>query len=124
MLSSMDYSKEHSGEMAGIDDFNKLDIRTGIIQDVKPFPEARKPAYQLFIDFGPGMGIRQSSAQLVANYSPADLTGKEVLAVVNFPVRQIASFKSEVLVLGVPDDHGETVLVVPETPVPPGAKLY
>ena len=124
MPSSMDYSREQSVKMAEIDNFNKLDIRTGIIRDVLPFPEARKPAYKLYIDFGPGTGIRQSSAQLVANYSPEDLTGKEVLAVINLSSRQIASFKSEVLVLGVPDEQGETVLVVPETPVPKGSRLY
>ena len=110
--------------MAEIDDFEKLDIRTGIIREVKPFPEARKPAYQLFIDFGPDTGLKQSSAQLVANYTPEELIGKTVLAVVNFPPRRIASFQSEVLVLGVPDADGKTVLIIPETTVPAGAKLY
>ncbi len=110
--------------MAEIEDFDKLDIRAGIIMEVRPFPEARNPAYQLFIDFGPGAGLKQSSAQLVANYTPEELTGKTVLAVVNFPPRRIASFQSEVLVLGVPDADGETVLVTPESTVPAGAKLY
>jgi tRNA-binding protein len=110
--------------MAEIDDFNKLDIRTGIIREVKPFPEARKPAYKLYIDFGPETGMKQSSAQLAGNYSPEDLTGKMILAVVNFLPRRIASFQSEVLVLGVPDANGETILAVPEITVPAGAKLY
>ena len=110
--------------MANLDDFNKLEIRTGIIRDARPFPEARKPAYRLSIDFGPETGIRQSSAQLTGNYLPEELVGKTILAVVNFPVRQIGPFMSEVLVLGVPDRNGDTVLVVPEAQVPPGGRLH
>ena len=110
--------------MAVIDDFYKLEIRTGVIREARPFPEARKPAYQLLIDFGMEIGTRGSSAQLADRYSPEDLVGKTVLAVVNFPPRQIGPFLSDVLVLGVPDEHGKTVLVVPEAEVPRGARLY
>ena len=110
--------------MAVIEDFDKLEIRTGIIREVRPFPEARKPAYKLVIDFGDPFGTRQSSAQLVDRYTPKDLLGKEILAVVNFPPRQIGPFISEVLVLGVPDEQGRTVLVVPEHDVPAGVRLY
>ena len=107
--------------MAVIEDFNKLEIRTGVIREVRAFPEARKPAYRLFIDFGEEIGLLRSSAQLVDRYSPEELEGMTVLAVVNFPPRQIGPFTSEVLVLGVPDEDGRTVLVVPEAPVPKGA---
>ena len=110
--------------MAAIDDFDKLDIRAGIVREARPFPEARKPAYQLVIDFGREIGNKRSSAQLVERYSPQELVGKTVLAVVNFPPRQIGPFHSEVLVLGVPDMEGRTVLVVPEAEVPPGVRLY
>lgn len=110
--------------MATIEDFNRLNILTGKIIQVDLFPEARKPAYKLSIDFGQENGIKQSSAQLVEGYKPEELKGKTVLAVVNFPPRQIANYISEVLVLGVPDKNGETVLVVPEKEVTPGRKLY
>lgn len=110
--------------MATLNDFLKLDIRCGVILEAVDFPEARKPAYQLIIDFGPEIGIRRSSAQIKGRYLATDLPGKTVLAVVNFPALQIGPFSSEVLVLGVPDEGGETVLVVPEQKVSRGAKLH
>ena len=106
------------------DDFLKLDIRCGTIIAVKPFPEARKPALKLEIDFGTPVGLRKSSAQITAHYQPEKLVGKQVLAVVNFPPRQIGPFMSEVLTLGLSDADGEVVLVVPDKPVPKGVKLY
>ena len=105
------------------DDFLKLEIRCGTIITADPFPEARKPAVKLEIDFGTPFGRRKSSAQITAHYEPETLIGKQVLAVVNFPPRQIGPFMSEVLTLGVADEHGEVVLVVPEKPVPDGGKL-
>ena len=107
-----------------LDAFAALDVRTGTITEAEPFPEARKPAHKLTIDFGQDIGTKRSSAQLTAHYSAADLVGKQIIAVVNFPPRRIAGFPSEVLVLGVPDDAGETVLVVPETRVGNGVRLY
>lgn len=109
---------------ASFDDFMKLDIRVGRIVTAEPFPEARKPAHRLQVDFGPDIGIRKSSAQITANYACADLVGRLVLAVVNFPPRQIGPMRSEVLVLGVPDDTGEVVLIAPDASVPLGARLY
>jgi tRNA-binding protein len=106
------------------DDFLKVDVRVGRIVDVRPFPAARKPAYQLELDFGPEIGRRKSSAQLTQRYTAAELLGRQVLAVVNFPPRQIASFFSEVLVLGVPDVDGNVVLVEPRADVPLGGRLY
>lgn len=105
-------------------DFERLDIRVGRIVRAEPFPEARKPAYKLEIDFGPAVGIRRSSAQLTVNYRMDELEGRLVLGVVNFPPRQIGPFLSEVLTLGVPDDHGAVVLVVPDERVPIGGKLF
>lgn len=109
--------------MATIDDFLKLDIRVGKIIEVQEFPEARKPAYKLNIDFGKEIGIKKSSAQIVTLYSKEDLLNKKVLAVVNFPVRQIGPFNSEVLTLGVPDQNGDIVLVTPEKDAKIGVKL-
>ncbi|HLZ26321.1 MAG TPA: tRNA-binding protein [Chloroflexota bacterium] len=106
------------------DAFLAVDVRVGRIVDVRPFPAARKPAYQLEVDFGPEIGRRRSSAQLTQRYAPAELLGRLVLAVVNFPPRQIATFFSEVLVLGVPDSDGNVVLVEPQTEVPLGGRLY
>ena len=108
---------------ATFEDFLKVDIRVGRIIEVRPFPQARKPAYQLRLDFGE-LGERKSSAQLVANYSPEELEGRLALAVVNFPPRQIGPFMSEVLVLGVPDEKGNVVLLRPERDVPPGGRMY
>lgn len=106
------------------DDFMKLDIRVGQITRAEPFPEARKPAIKLWVDFGAELGVKKSSAQITAHYSPEDLPGKRVMAVVNFPPRQIGPVMSEVLVLGVPDADGEVVLVVPDKDVPLGGRLY
>ncbi|HEY0583039.1 MAG TPA: tRNA-binding protein [Chloroflexota bacterium] len=106
------------------DDFLRVDIRVGRIIDVRPFPAARKPAYQLEVDFGPELGRRRSSAQLTQRYTAEELLGRQVLAVVNFPPRQIATFFSEVLVLGVPDADGNVVLIEPQTEVPLGGRLF
>ena len=111
-------------ERITFDDFLKVDVRVGRIVEVAPFPAARKPAYQLELDFGPEIGRRRSSAQLTRRYTPDELLGRQVLAVVNFPPRQIANFFSEVLVLGVPDTEGNVVLVQPEAEVPLGARLF
>jgi len=105
-------------------DFEKVDIRVGVITEVNDFPEARKPAYKLLIDFGPEIGIKKSSVQIVPNYAKNELVGRQVLAVVNFPVRQIGPFMSEVLTLGVPDGSGNVVLVGPERDVPLAGKLF
>ncbi len=106
------------------DDFAKVDIRVGTIVAVEPFPEARKPAYKLRVDFGPEIGIKRSSAQLTAHYRAEELVGRQVAAVVNFPPRQIGPFMSEVLVLGFPDPAGAVVLIAPTKPVPDGGKLF
>ena len=106
------------------DDFLKVDIRVGRITRAEPFPEARKPAYRLWVDFGPEIGEKRSSAQITAHYTPADLIGRQVLAVVNFPPRQIGPVMSEVLVLGVPDAEGEVVLIGPGHEVPAGGRMY
>lgn len=105
-------------------DFEKVDIRVGRITRAEPFPEARKPAIKLWVDFGPGIGERRSSAQLTRHYTPEGLVGRQVLAVVNFPPRQIGPVMSEVLVLGVPDEEGEVVLIGPGHDVPLGGKLF
>ena len=105
-------------------DFEKVDIRVGRIVRADEFPEARKPAYKLEIDFGAGVGIRRSSAQLTHRYRREELVGRLVLAVVNFPPRQIGPYRSEVLTLGVPDASGHVVLVVPEADVPPGGRVF
>ena len=110
--------------MATIDDFNNLDIRVGEIIEVSDFPEARKPSYKIVVDFGKEIGEKKSSAQIVANYTKEKLQNKKVLAVVNFPPRQIGPYISEVLILGVPDENGEVVLVKPGIDVPIGGRLY
>ena len=109
---------------AEFDDFLKLDIRVGTIIAAQSFPEARKPAYKLEIDFGDEIGTRKSSAQIIAHYASDELIGQQVLAVVNFPPRQIGPFMSEVLTLGVPDAAGEVVLMQPTYAVPNGGRLY
>src|SRR3990167_3156375 len=110
--------------MATYDDFQKLDIRVGKIIEAEDFPEAKKPTYKLKIDFGSGIGIKKSCAQLPQNYSKAELKDKLVLGVVNFPPRQIGPAESEVLTLGMPDDEGNCILIEPTKNVPLGGKLY
>ncbi len=105
-------------------DFERVDIRVGRVVRAEPFAKARKPALRLWIDFGPGIGERKSSAQITAHYTPDALIGRQVIAVVNFPARQIADFMSEVLVLGVPDAAGEVVLLRPDQEVPLGGRMY
>jgi tRNA-binding protein len=113
------------GEATTIDvsDFERVDMRVGRVLDAEPFPEARKPAYKLRIDFGP-LGVLRSSAQLTVHYGPEDLRGKLVIAVVNFPARQIGPVRSEVLVLGVPDPDGAVVLLEPSVDVPLGGRVF
>ena len=106
------------------DDFERVDIRVGTITDAQPFPQARKPAYKLIIDFGPEIGTKRSSAQLTVHYRADQLIGRQVCAVVNFPPRQIGPFISEVLTLGMPDGEGAVVLVKPDFKVPNGGKLF
>jgi len=105
-------------------DFEKVDIRIGRVVEAEPFPEARKPSIRLVVDFGPEIGTRKTSAQLTAHYEPVTLLGKQVVAVVNFPPKRIAGFKSEVLILGVPDGDGEVVLLSPDVDVPPGGRMF
>ena len=109
---------------ASFDDFLKLDIRVGEIRRVEPFPEARKPAFKLWIDFGPEIGERKSSAQLTAHYTPETLVGRQVIAVVNFPPRQIGPMMSEVLTLGASDEQGRVILLAPDADVPLGARVH
>lgn len=106
------------------DDFLKVDIRVGKIIEASAFPEARKPAYKLTIDFGGGIGIKSSSAQITFHYTLEELVGREVVAVVNFPPRQIGPFMSEVLTLGVPDQDGHVVLLAPTKDVPVGVRMF
>ncbi len=106
------------------DTFLKIDIRVGTIVAAEPYPQARKPAIKLSIDFGPVLGIKRSSAQITEHYDPATLIGRQVAAVVNFPPRQIGKFVSEVLTLGFPDAHGAVVLFAPDQRVPDGGRLF
>jgi len=105
------------------DDFTKVELRVGVIIGAAPFPEARKPAYILQVDFGPEIGVRKSSAQITAHYRPEELVGRQVVAVVNFPRKQIGPIMSECLVTGFHDEHGQVVLCVPDRTVPLGTKL-
>ncbi|WP_108815223.1 tRNA-binding protein [Loktanella sp. Alg231-35] len=106
------------------DDFLKVDVRVGTVLRAEPYPEARRPAIKLWIDFGAEIGEKKTSAQITAHYRPEALVGRQVMAVVNFPPRQIGKFMSEVLVLGMPDEHGEVVLVGPDQSVPTGGRLH
>ncbi len=105
-------------------DFEKVDVRVGRVVAAEPFPEARKPSIKLLVDFGPEVGEKRTSAQLTAHYTVEDLVGRQVVAVVNFPPKRIAGFKSEVLVLGVPDEVDEVVLLSPDRDVPPGGRMF
>jgi tRNA-binding protein len=111
-------------ETIAYSDFERVDIRVGTITDAQPFPQARKPAYKLVIDFGAEIGVKRSSAQLTVHYRADQLIGRQVCAVVNFPPRQIGPFISEVLTLGMSDDDGSVVLVKPDFKVPNGGKLF
>ncbi|MCP3972775.1 MAG: tRNA-binding protein [Rhodobacteraceae bacterium] len=106
------------------DEFLRVDIRVGQVVRAEPYPEARKPTFKLWIDFGPEIGEKKSSAQITSHYSPGELPGKRVMGVVNFPPRQIGRFMSEVLVLGVPDEDGEVVLLTPDKDVPVGGRMF
>jgi tRNA-binding protein len=111
-------------DLIGFDDFLKVDIRIGTIISAEPYPEARKPAYKLLIDFGPTIGTKKSSAQITENHALEDLSGRQVAAVVNFPPRQIGKFMSEVLTLGFADEAGAVMLFAPDKPVPNGSRLF
>jgi tRNA-binding protein len=111
-------------DLISFDDFMKVDIRAGKVLRAEPFPEARKPAIKLWIDFGPEIGEKKTSAQITAHYEPEELAGRMVMAVVNFPPRQIGPFMSEVLVLGVSDADGGIVLLSPDQPVAPGQRMH
>lgn len=113
-----------ASEQIAFPDFLKVDIRVGTIVEAQPFPEARKSAYKLVIDFGPAIGRKKSSAQIAKNHRLEDLVGRQVLAVVNFPPRQIGPFMSEVLTLGVSDEAGEVMLLGPDRKVPDGGRMY
>lgn len=106
------------------DDFLKVDIRKGTVTRAEPYPEARKPAIKLWVDFGGEIGEKKSSAQITKHYTPESVLGRDVLAVVNFPPRQIGKFMSEILVLGLPDEEGEVVLITPDQSVPNGARMF
>ena len=111
-------------DIISFDDFTKIDIRVGLVVEAMDFPEARKPALKLKIDFGDELGIKKSSAQINYHYTPNDLLGKSILAVVNFSPRQIGKFMSEILVLGVPDKNKQVILIVPDEDVPVGGRVY
>lgn len=110
--------------MINYQDFEKIDIRVGEIIKVEDFPEAKKPAYKLTIDFGPKIGIKKSSVQITKHYTKEELLGKQVIGVVNFPPKQIGPFASEVLTLGLPDENGDVILLVPTKKVPKGGKMF
>jgi tRNA-binding protein len=109
---------------ATLDEFQRLDIRVGTVVRAEPYPEARRPAIKVWVDFGAGIGVKQSSAQITAHYTPDALVGRQVLAVINFAPRKIGPFLSEILILGLPDAEGQVVLIGPDQPVPAGGRLY
>ncbi len=111
-------------ETIGYEDFDRVDIRVGTITRAEPFPEARRPAIKLWVDFGPEIGTRKTSAQITKHYQIEQLPGRQVAAVVNFPPKQIGKFMSEILVLGFPDDEGGVVMIAPDLEVPNGGKLF
>ncbi len=113
-----------AGETIGFEDFLKIDIRVGTVVRAEPYPEARRPAYKVWIDFGAELGVKKTSAQATAHYALDDLIGRQVAAVVNFPPKQIGKFMSEILILGFPDGAGEVVVIGPERPVPNGGRLF
>ncbi len=106
------------------DQFLKVDVRVGTIVRAEDYPEARRPAFKIWVDFGAAIGVKKTSAQITRHYRPADLVGRQVAAVVNFPPKQIGKFRSEILVLGFPDAAGEVVMIAPDRPVPDGGRLY
>lgn len=120
----MESAPENVAAEIGYDDFRKVDVRVGTIVAAEPYPEARRPAYKLTVDFGPAIGEKRSSAQITQHYTLEELIGRQVAAVVNFPKKQIGKFMSEVLVLGFPDDAGNVVLIAPSKDVPNGGRLY
>ena len=113
-----------AGGTIGFDDFLKLDIRVGTVVKAEPYPEARRAAYKVWVDFGAEIGVKKSSAQVTRHYVPGELVGRQLAAVVNFPPKQIGKFMSEILILGFPDGTGEVILVVPDQWVPDGSRLY
>ena len=117
-------TQDQPSDVIEFNDFMKVDIRVGTITDAQPFPEARKPAFKLQIDFGDEIGIKKSSAQITKHYTPDDLIGRQVAAVVNFPPRQIGPVMSEVLTLGFPDADDEVVLIQPSHSIPNGGRMY
>jgi tRNA-binding protein len=123
-MSTIALPPEAIAPIISYDDFRRVDIRVGTIVSAEPYPEARRPAYKLSVDFGPGIGIKRSSAQITVHYKLDELVGRQVAAVVNFPPKQIGRFMSEVLVLGFPDETGEVVLVGPSRVAPNGGRLY
>ena len=112
------------GETIGFEDFLKIDVRVGTVVRAEPYPEARRPAYKVWVDFGAELGVKKTSAQATAHYALEDLIGRQVAAVVNFPPKQIGKFMSEILILGFPDGAGEVILIVPEQHVPDGGRLH
>jgi tRNA-binding protein len=125
MLASGANRQQDEGAMTiTYDDFTKVDVRVGTVVGVEPYPEARRPAYKLQVDFGAEIGVKKSSAQCTVHYRMDELMGRQVAAVVNFPPKQIGKFMSEVLVLGFPDGAGNVVLIVPDKPVPNGGRMF